>query len=200
MKQEEKTRLTKKKIIEAAIAEFGTKGYERANINNICGSGIAKGLIYHNFASKDDLYIECLKECFEEITKALACPDSITDYSVYFDKRLTLFKENRTSAVMVLEALINPPGHHVEIISKLRKQYDRMNAEWIVKILGNGTLRQNVSMENALKYLALMQDMFNWYCTSPKFASRSPDDMLEMHERELPGIFEYMLYGVMKGE
>lgn len=200
MKQKEKTRLTKKKIIDAAINEFGTKGYEMANINSISSSGIAKGLIYHNFATKDDLYIESLKVCFDEITKALACPENISDYSVYFAKRITLFKERRASAVMVLESLINPPKKHIGIISEIRKKYDEMNTEWIMNILKNGKLRENITEENAMKYLALMQDMFNWYCTSPKFDSSNLEDMIELHERELPKIFEYILCGVMKGE
>ena len=200
MKQEEKTRLTRKKIIEAAINEFGTKGYDKANINNISGTGIAKGLIYHNFAGKDELYIECLKVCFEEITNALACPESIADHSVYFEKRIAFFREKRTVAVMVLEALIDPPELHIEIISEIRKQYDEMNAQWIMKILIKSRLRENVGIENAMRYLALMQDMFNWYCAGRGAESSELNDMIEMHERELPRIFEYMLYGILKGE
>lgn len=200
MKQEEKTRLTRKKITDAAIAEFGTKGYEKANINSICASGIAKGLIYHNFTDKDDLYIECLKLCFEEITAALACPDNTADSSVYFEKRMTIFKERRASAAMVLEALIDPPKQHIEAISELRKPYDEMNNRWIMNILGKGQLRKNVTQESAVKYLALMQDMFNHYCIDPKFEDNAFEDMIELHERELPKIFEYMLCGVLKGE
>lgn len=200
MKQEEKTKLTRQKIIDAGIAEFGANGYEKANINSISASGIAKGLIYHNFATKDELYLECLSVCFDEITAALACPESIADYSVYFNKRICLFREKRAAAAMVLEALINPPKKHLEKIAEIRTQYDQMNAEWISKILGNACLRDGITEESALKYLTLMQDMFNWYCTNPKFDSSKPEDLFELHERELPRIFEFMLRGVLKGE
>lgn len=200
MKQEEKTRLTRQKIIDAAIKEFGIMGYEKANINSISASGIAKGLIYHNFESKDELYIECLKRCFAEITQALACPESAADYSVYFSRRVALFKEKPASAAMVLEALINPPIRHIETIAEIRRQYDEMNRTWILKILENGRLRENVQIESALKYLSLMQDMYNWYCASPKFSGSNFTSVMEMHERELPKVFEYMLCGVMKGE
>lgn len=200
MKQEEKTRLTRQKIIDAAINEFGIMGYEKANINSISASGIAKGLIYHNFESKDELYIECLKRCFEEITRALACPESTADHSAYFERRIAVFRERKAPAAMVLEALIDPPQRHMETISELRRQYDEMNNEWITNILKNGRLREGVDMQSALKYLSLMQDMYNWYCTSPKFSGSGLGGMLELHERGLPGIFEYMLLGVMKGE
>ena len=200
MKQEEKTKLTRQKILDAGIAEFGENGYEKANINSISASGIAKGLIYHNFATKDELYLECLSVCFEEITEALACPESVPDYSVYFSKRISLFREKRAAASMVLEALINPPKKHLEKIAEIRAKYDKMNAEWITGILQNASLRDGVTEDSALKYLTLMQDMFNWYCTNPKFDSHKPEDLIELHERELPRIFELMLCGVLKGE
>ena len=67
MKQIEKTELTVSKILEAAIEEFGTKGYNGGTINNICKKGINKGLVYHNFKDKDELYLTCLKESCEKL-------------------------------------------------------------------------------------------------------------------------------------
>lgn len=61
MKRELKTELTKQKIINAAIHEFSRIGYEKGSINEICKSGINKGLIYHNFKNKDELYLICVK-------------------------------------------------------------------------------------------------------------------------------------------
>ena len=63
MKQEERTELTRKKIMKAAVNEFGTYGYEGGTIGRICKTGnINKGLIYHNFKDKDALYLACMKE------------------------------------------------------------------------------------------------------------------------------------------
>ena len=46
MTREEKTKLTRERIIAASIDEFGSKGYAMASVNNVCDAGIAKGLIY----------------------------------------------------------------------------------------------------------------------------------------------------------
>lgn len=63
MKQEERTELTRKKIMKAAVNEFGSYGYEGDTIGRICKTGsINKGLIYHNFKDKDALYLACMKE------------------------------------------------------------------------------------------------------------------------------------------
>ena len=200
MKHEEKTRLTKEKIISAGIKEFGSKGYAAASINNVSNSGIAKGLIYHNFASKDELYIECLKICFKEITKALVCEGNFSDYKIYFDKRLKLLKEKREMAAMVLEALINPPQKHIDEIRRIREPYDKMNSEWIDKLLRNNKLRKNTDINSAMKYFSVMQDMFNWYCCNPKFENQSFERSISMNEKNLQFFFEYVLYGIVEEE
>lgn len=70
MKQVERTRLTYDKIVNGAIREFGTKSYADASLNNICSeSNISKGLIYHNFKGKDDLYLHCVAICFDRMTE-----------------------------------------------------------------------------------------------------------------------------------
>ena len=68
MKKEEKTQRTKERILAAAIVEFGTKSYDSASINTICAeSQISKGLLYHNFKGKDDLYLQCVSLCYQEM-------------------------------------------------------------------------------------------------------------------------------------
>lgn len=200
MKIEEKTRLTREKIINAGIKEFGSKGYAASSINNVSDSGIAKGLIYHNFKSKDDLYIECLRVCFEEMTAELSCSEDCADYRKYFDMRMKLFREKREKAAMVLEALIAPPEKHSEEIRRIREPYDRINAEWIRNILSSGKLRNGVDIDSAMKYLSVMQDMFNSFCCGHGSEGSSFESLISLHEEKLPKVFEYMLYGVMKGE
>lgn len=198
MKQEEKTKLTREKIIRAGIEEFGSKGYEAASINAISDSGIAKGLIYHNFENKDDLYLACLKVCFDAFTNALSFSRDSGDYRQYFKTRLDFVKTQRESAAMVLEALINPPGKHLDEISLIRASYDIMNEEWLLKLLDTNRLRDDIDRDSAMKYLSVMQDMFNWYCCNPKFAKEPFENTIALHEEALPKIFEYMLYGILK--
>ncbi|NLW23283.1 MAG: TetR/AcrR family transcriptional regulator [Tissierellia bacterium] len=45
-------------LINAALIEFGDKGYENASLNNILKeAGISKGTFYYHFKNKEDLYI-----------------------------------------------------------------------------------------------------------------------------------------------
>jgi len=68
----------RKEILEIAIEEFSSKGYKNANINIIAKNvGISIGLMYKYFATKEDLFLECismgmviLRETLEEIMKS----------------------------------------------------------------------------------------------------------------------------------
>ena len=65
MNQEQKTALAKQRILEAAMKEFAERGYDGASLNTVCAeNGISKGIIYHHFKDKDDLYLLCAAECF----------------------------------------------------------------------------------------------------------------------------------------
>ena len=57
-----------KKLVHAATIEFGSRSYDAVSLNAICGKyQIAKGLIYHNFKNKDELYLYCVKKSFEKL-------------------------------------------------------------------------------------------------------------------------------------
>ena len=61
MNKNEKTERTVAKIMESAMTEFGTNGYAGGTVNNICKAGINKGLVYHNFSGKDELFLICFR-------------------------------------------------------------------------------------------------------------------------------------------
>lgn len=200
MKREEKTKLTKERILTAAIDEFGTKGYALASINNVCAAGIAKGLIYHNFENKDMLYLECLKLCMEELTGALEEALKENDFDLYVKTRLEFFEKNRNKGNMILEALIYPPEAQRDAIQEIRASYDRMNQTAFERILAKHSLREGVKKESAAEYFSVVQTMFNWYFTNPAMRTHSLESVRQMHEEVLPKMIDVMLYGILKEE
>ncbi len=200
LKREEKTKLTRERIITAAIEEFGTKGYAAASINNVCDKGIAKGLIYHNFENKDALYLKCLEICFHELTEALRETAEQGDFHVYITARAAFFKQNKNMAGMVVESLVHPPQKHMEVIAVMRKQYDEMNLRIFEKILDSNHLRDGIDSEGATNYFLMLQNMFNWYFTSPSLGGGGVDSVAQAHEDILPKMIDYMFYGILKEE
>ena len=65
MKREEKNQQMRRRIMDSALAEFSGQGYGASSVNNICSAqGISKGIIYHYFKTKDELFLACVEECF----------------------------------------------------------------------------------------------------------------------------------------
>ena len=62
----------KNKILEIGIEEFSSNGFEKANINIIAKkAGISIGLMYKYFATKEDLFITCLRYGMDILEEAL---------------------------------------------------------------------------------------------------------------------------------
>ncbi|GAA2814547.1 TetR family transcriptional regulator [Aminobacter aminovorans] len=61
----ERTRLV---IIEAAREEFAENGYDGARTDRIATrTGMSKGVLYHYFSSKDDLFVAVLEDIYQEL-------------------------------------------------------------------------------------------------------------------------------------
>ena len=68
MKQSERRAKSRAAILDAAFAEFGERGYAGATVDGVCARGsISKGMMYHYYKGKDELFCECVKEMFSAL-------------------------------------------------------------------------------------------------------------------------------------
>lgn len=196
MKKKEKTELTKEKIMKAAMEEFGSNGYAGASLNSICHTGISKGLLYHNFESKDSLYLACVDRCFSLITGYICSRSIGSDLPAYMDARLQFFKNNPDMAKLFFEVIIKPPAHLNQEIKELQKNFDELNRTIYQKILSSVSLRAGVTAEDAMEYFTMMQYMFNGYFSSTIYPNMSFSDVMASHEEHLTKYLNFMLYGI----
>lgn len=206
MKQEEKSQISKDKILNAAIVEFGTKSYENASLNNICNNNnISKGLIYHYFKNKDELFLSCVKDCFDALVDHLSKEDfNQNDFQDNMEKYLNLryrfFQENSYYSQIFFNTLLQPPMHLKEQIKDLRSDFDALNISQYRMALCNVTLREGISEEEAIEYFFIFQEMFNGYFQSKAYESSDFNFLIEAHEVNLHKILNIMLYGIAKEE
>lgn len=199
MKQEEKTEITRNKIYAAAMEEFGTNGYAAGTINNICKSGINKGLIYHNFKDKDALYLECVKKSCENLITFIHDNKAEESFVEYMSMRMRFFKENQQEAYVFLEARTNPPQHLTGPIREIFIKFDELNMVVCEKELSRHTLRDGVSKEDALNYFSEIQKLYNINFSHQLNGTLPMQEQLALHERNIHKIFDFMLYGIAKG-
>jgi AcrR family transcriptional regulator len=59
---------TRKKLIEAAAAVIGEKGFDRASLEEIAGrAGMTRGAVYGNFKDKDELFLALIESLWKPI-------------------------------------------------------------------------------------------------------------------------------------
>lgn len=199
MKRVEKTELTVSKILEAAMEEFGMNGYTGGTINNICKSGINKGLVYHNFRGKDDLYLACLQISCEKLVALIKENDCISDPLQYMNIRMHFFQEYPNEAHIFFEAILQPRENLQDKIQEILQPFEEINEQIYRSTVSSVTLRDDVTEEEAIHYFRQMQQMFNGYFSSPAYRHMALDEQIKEHEAGLSKLLNFMLYGIAKG-
>lgn len=200
MNKSKKTEITVSKIIEAAMAEFGRNGYAGGTVNNICKAGINKGLLYHNFSGKDELYLTCLSRSIQSFIQCIREQGGTESLEKYMTARMDFFNNHSDETHIFFDALLNPPPHMAERIKEALAEFDELNEKQYLKTMDALILRDGISAEDAVSYFHLMQLMLNGYFSSPAFQSSTLQEKAELHEKILPKLFDCMLYGIAKGE
>ena len=108
---------TRQKIIQAAIDEFAEKGFNGGRVGNIAKrAGVSQALIYYNFKSKEALLDEIIEELLESIVSQLSThyhPDTdssktgrftLSDFEAGLDFSLTKRKQY---SILMMQALKN---------------------------------------------------------------------------------------------
>lgn len=201
MKREAKTELTKEKIISAALQEFGINGYDAASVNAVCERHhISKGLIYHNFHSKDEIYLVCVDRVFCELTeyihKYLGSDLAPSDEKLqaYHSARTKFFDENPSFLRIFCEAVVFPPPHLEESIGELRRRFDSVNAEVVRKLTSDLHLRLDISEPKLIDTFCRSFDLID-AVSQMRLMRRGQQRSLE-NGQDLP--LDILLYGMLE--
>ncbi len=203
MKRKEKNLQSRQRILEGALKEFSAKSYAEASLNNICNdNGISKGIIYHYFKDKDELYLLCVKECFDALTSYLS--DAIQTLNGgaeehlrgYFDARLRFFSDNPLYLNLFCNAVINPPMHLLKAIGEMKNEFDTLNSSVLTELLDRVSLRQGVTVPEVVEDFRAYQDFFNARYLSIQ-QGRSAESILHDHEERCHRQLKMLLYGVI---
>lgn len=200
MKQTEKTQRTVAKILQAALREFGTYGYAGGTVNRICESGINKGLLYHNFEGKDDLYLACLDISCKKLLSLIEKGDALPDLLTYMACRMRFLKDDPDEAHIFFEAILQPQEHLQSRIEEILRPFEEVNERIYRATIAALPLRAGVTEEEAVAYFRQMQRMFNGYFTGPAYRRMTADEQIREHEENLPKLLHFMLYGIARGE
>lgn len=203
MKREEKNLRTRQKIMDSAFGEFSEKSYGEASLNTICNTGnLSKGIVYHYFKDKDELYLACVKECFDALTNYLNSIVIIDNVPIelamasYFDARSSFFGEHPLYLGVFCSAVMNPPAHLLTAIEKLTARFDAQTVSILTTLLETVRLRPDVTTAEVVEVFRQYQDFVNTRFQMKAFS----ESTLKEHEERCRRSLQILLYGVITGE
>ena len=205
MKREEKNALSRQRILDAAMQEFSEKGYDAASMNTVCAENeISKGIIYHYFKDKDELYLLCVADCFNGLTAylgawAASCAENMeTRLRQYFDARLHYFAENPVCLGIFLNAVLYPPAHLAMELASARRAFDAQNVAILTELLGSASLRHGMTVSAVVDDFRMYMDYFNAKYRAMLAQADSPAQALREHEERCHRQLTILLYGVLE--
>lgn len=206
MKKEEKTKQTCEKIIYAATIEFGSKPYDAVSLNAICNKyHIAKGLIYHNFKNKDELYLCCVGQSFERLMAYLEkveieASTASVEIRNFLERREAFFEKNPYDRNIFFNVMLYPAEHLREKLLNVTAGYDAYIRKEYHQLLSKIRLRDGISMEMAEEYLCLFQNMYNgYYQNKISWMGNSPE-LIRERDLKISELLDIILYGISTEE
>lgn len=203
MKREEKNALSRQRILDAAMEEFSRNGYDGASLNTVCAEkGISKGIIYHYFKDKDELYLLCVERCFDAFTAYLQNAAGSLAGSAqarlqgYFDARLRFFAGHPLYLALFADAAFHPPAALREEIAQCRQAFDALNISVLTDLLKSEPLRKGLTVSTVVEDFRLYMDYFNLHFKADLCGERSMSDLLREHEERCHRQLDILLYGV----
>lgn len=201
MNRDEKNLQTRQKIMNSALKEFGEKSYGEASLNTICQEGnISKGIIYHYFKDKDELYKSCVKECFDALIEFLknSLPkggDNIQQSMAdYFGARAEFFDTHPEYLKIFCSAVMRPPKHLQDDITLIKAEFDLLNISALTDVLKSVKLRDDISVPQVVDIFFDYQDLINTRFQLESFGKSTLKD----HEERCLRSLQILLYGVIE--
>ena len=198
MKKELKTKLTQERIIDAALIEFSQKGYKAFGINELCKNHkISKGVLYHNFAGKTELYLACVRESFHKAVSMIRGESGeVPSLADYVERRHRFSKAFPHHSHIFFEAWLMTPAEIAEEVAKEKAVFEDLNRQVSEKLLAESTLKDHISQEQALDYLSFIQQLFRSYYLTVSGSAESPS-LASQYERDLNKVLHLMIYGIL---
>lgn len=152
----------RQRVIRAGIEEFA-KGYEAASTNEIVRkAGISKGLLFHYFGNKKNLYMSVFREVVQQTTEALfsrvgELPSDVIERMIRLAlTKLELYREDPEAWLFLADAVSNPPDELKQEMRSAQAELTDYGMKTFLAGLDFAGLRSDVKPAQLLKFVQLL--------------------------------------------
>lgn len=149
------------RILEAALAEFVARGFEAASTNTIArAAGVAKGLVFHHFGSKADLYLAVHERVAARIgAQVVVMPERPMDLFAWLRavaiRKLRVLQRDPVAYQFVLAARDAPSPLREEMERRMRTLRDEAWRGALASI-DSSRLRPGITLAQAIETLTIL--------------------------------------------
>ncbi|OOO00492.1 MAG: hypothetical protein ATN35_01250 [Epulopiscium sp. Nele67-Bin004] len=152
------------KLIQSAVVLFNENSYEKTSMNDIAKhAGISKGILYHYFTSKDELYLHCAKLCIDAFGEYILQNSDYATLTDFVDNiiRWDFFVQYPQHKGMYINILTRQPTHLVDELYEIQQQFKQRNFEFIKNLAmqDNISLGKNVTQQDVEAFIVLMHSI-----------------------------------------
>lgn len=168
MTQKERQTRSKHTIFLSALEEFGSHDYSRVSMESICQNhGISKGMMYHYYSNKDDLFLLCVQDMFQALAAQLEQDMQQLDETKpleavkqFFLIRERFFQQHPHWKNIFENAMLRTPKHLEDAVFELRQPIRSLNRRFLGNMASALTLRPGMSRETATRYMESIEYVF----------------------------------------
>ena len=176
----------REQILSGALRVFARKGYAAAKISDIVAkSGVSHGLVYHYFASKEEIFFELLKRAIDTSSETLLMVnelplspiEKVRQTASYILRGIGEFEESAYYFLIVIHASVmeGPEPREVEASTAL---------ETMAKILREGQERGEVksgdTMEMSTVFFSAIQGLAMYKLAMEHFKVPDPEILVNI--------------------
>jgi len=191
-------------IMQAALQEFAQQGYEKASTNQITQkAGVSKGLLFHYFGSKKQLYLDTLDMCIDHF---LICMDEKLDsiskdiFQRIIDVNLIKLEMLTSEPVMqqiVTQAFLDPPEEVKSEIQTRQERIEKQYLPYLTNEIDTRSFRKDIESYRLVNYIVMVvNSLGDKYIQAYKAANCQYPEVLQDFIVELEEYLDLIKYGV----
>lgn len=196
----------KQRIFDAALVEFAARGYEKASTNEIVRSAnVSKGLLFHYFGSKKELYLYVLDKCLEFAKGYFMrhtgdMPGDIIERIIRFTEiKLQMFKDAPLIYQFFVSVFVDAPQELQGEITKRNQELEAAFMPLLTEDINHDCFRDDIDAGKALELIMLVVDAIgDKYVKVCKEANSCDSAGLEAAFEDMRTSLEMLKYGIYR--
>ncbi len=191
----------KAQIIEAADNLFHRYGYSKTSLDDIAGdAGLGKGTIYYYFESKEEIFMETVRqhsEVFYQTLKKRISEETSFENKFSMAIRLPIKLANEHAPIL-LDEIKNIPSNYLHKLDSFRENNKLRMSKILREILEQGYEQKILSTSVSVEKLVAI--IYDWFLLGDSnIIIKNPDVFIKKAETDYEIIVQIMLNGILKG-